>query len=51
MLTCNFGTSSEVLSRGVFYTLSSSDIVFTGICRVVSPGAHAVTPHRTLVLK
>ena len=36
--TCNFGTSSKVLSRWVFYTLSSSDIFFTGICRVVSPG-------------
>ena len=33
--TCNFGTSSEVLSRGVFYTLSCSDF-FTGMCRVVS---------------
>ena len=48
--TCNSAPRPRCC-RGGFYTLLSSDIFFTSICRVVSSRAHAVTPHRTLVLK
>ena len=49
--TCNLGTFSEVLSRRVFYTLSSSVTFFHGHVQGRFSRTHAVTPHFTLALK